>query len=108
MDISGTTKLVGIVGHPLEHTLSPAMHNAAFQALGLDYVYVPLPVAPEEFHQVVEAIAKLGFVGFNVTMPYKEEILAHLDDVASYAQIAGAVNTVQRVGDRLVGYNTDG
>jgi len=108
MDIDGKTRLVGIVGYPLGHTLSPAMHNAAFAALGLNNVYVPVEIRPEDFHSVVEDLARAGFLGFNVTMPYKEDVLTHLDDVASYAQIAGAVNTVQCVDGRLVGYNTDG
>lgn len=108
MQITGRTRVYGILGHPLRHTLSPAMHNAAFEALGLDCVYVPLPVAVDSFDQVAGGLSGMGLAGFNVTMPYKEQILPHLDDVASYAQIAGAVNTVQCVGGKLVGYNTDG
>jgi shikimate dehydrogenase len=108
MEIDGKTRLVGIVGHPLGHTISPAMHNAAFDHLGLDWAYVPVHIAPSDFHSTVEYLCRLGFVGFNVTMPYKEDVLVHLDEVASYAQIAGAVNTVQCVDGRLIGYNTDG
>jgi shikimate dehydrogenase len=108
MDIDGRTRLVGIVGHPLAHSVSPAMHNAAFAHLGLNWVYVPVHIAPSDFHATVEYMCRLGFVGFNVTMPYKEDVLIHLDEVASYAQIAGAVNTVQCVDGRLIGYNTDG
>lgn len=100
--------MVGIVGHPLAHTVSPAMHNAAFAQLGLNWVYIPIHIAPSDFHATVEYLCRLGFIGFNVTMPYKEDVLIHLDEVASYAQIAGAVNTVQCVDGRLIGYNTDG
>lgn len=108
MDINGRTRLVGLVGHPLDHTLSPAIHNAAFEALGLNYAYVPIDIVPADFSEVIEALGRIGFVGYNVTMPFKEEILNHLDEVASFAQIAGAVNAVQVRDSRLVGYNTDG
>jgi shikimate dehydrogenase len=84
------------------------MHNAAFEALGLDIVYVPLETPPSGFHVAVEGLGQLHFVGFNVTMPYKEQILEHLDEVASYAQMAGAVNTVSIADGRMVGFNTDG
>lgn len=108
MRIQGSTRLVGIVGHPLDHTMSPVMHNAAFEATGLDFAYVPVQVHPDDFHGVIEDLGRLGFAGFNITMPYKEDIIDHLDEVASYAQIAGAVNTVQCAQGRLIGYNTDG
>ncbi len=107
--ITGRTRLAGIIGWPLEHTLSPAMHNAAYEALGLDWVYVPLPVRDDsDLIRVVGAVRALPFVGFNVTMPYKQAILDICDEVATLARVAGAVNTVHREGDRLIGYNTDG
>lgn len=107
--ISGRTRLAGIVGWPLDHTLSPAMHNAAYAALGLDAVYVPLPVSDvDALARVAEAVRELPFLGFNVTMPYKETMLTLCDEVAALAQLAGAVNTVQCVDGRLVGYSTDG
>jgi len=109
VDISGHTKLAGIIGMPLDHSLSPAMHNAAYEAVGLDWAYVPLPVA-EETHlaRIVSAIRVLPFVGFNVTMPYKQAILELCDEVALTARMAGAVNAVHCSDGRLVGYNTDG
>ncbi len=109
VDISGHTKLAGIIGMPLDHTLSPAMHNAAYEAVGLDWAYVPLPIAEEEhLARVVSAIRVLPFVGFNVTMPYKQSILELCDEVALTARMAGAVNAVHCSDGRLVGYNTDG
>jgi len=108
--ISGTTKLVGVVGWPLDHSLSPAMHNAVYEELRLDWVYVPFAV-PEAMgvRRLVAAARSLPLVGFNVTMPYKALMLELCDEVATAAQMAGAVNTVQCAADgRLVGYNTDG
>lgn len=107
--IDGRTRLAGVIGWPIEHSLSPAMHNAAYEALGLNWVYVPLPVEDHDsLLAVVEAIRRLPFVGFNVTMPYKQAMLELCDETAALAELAGAVNTVQCVGERLVGYNTDG
>jgi shikimate dehydrogenase len=98
-----------VTGWPLDHTLSPAMHNAAYEALGLDAVYVPLPVRNEgELERLVSAVRVLPFLGFNVTMPFKRAMLALCDEVAAQARIAGAVNTVHCCECRLIGYNTDG
>ena len=107
--INGTTMLAGVIGWPLDHSLSPVMHNAVYAELGLDWVYVPLAVADEVgLRRLVAAIRSLPFVGFNVTMPYKAAILELCDEVATAAQVAGAVNTVHCTDDRLIGYNTDG
>lgn len=107
--ITGRTRLAGIIGWPVEQSLSPVMHNAAYQAIEFDCVYVPLPVADEtDLIRVVGAIRVLPFVGFNVTMPYKQVMLDLCDEVAMLAQMAGAVNTVHCVDGRLTGYNTDG
>lgn len=107
--ISGTTRLAGVIGHPLAHSLSPAMHNAVYEELGLDWVYVPLHVKDEiGLRRVVAAIQSLPFMGFNVTMPFKQAMLELCDEVAMAASMAGAVNTVHCVDGRLVGYNTDG
>jgi shikimate dehydrogenase len=108
-EISGSTRLAGVTGSPLAHSLSPAMHNAAYEHLGLDWAYVPLRVDDEVgLGRLVEAVRALDFVGFNVTMPYKRVMLELCDEVAMAAQMAGAVNTVHRTGGKLVGYNTDG
>ncbi|MDI6689420.1 MAG: shikimate dehydrogenase [Actinomycetota bacterium] len=106
--IDGQTKLTGIIGYPLRYTLSPVLHNAAFQHLSLNWCYVPLPVERPLLHQALEGIKALNFVGINVTMPYKEEVIPFLDEIASYARIVGAVNTIHVKGNRLIGYNTDG
>lgn len=109
VSISGRTRLAGIIGWPVAHSLSPAMHNAAYEATGLDWAYVPLPVRDEnDLERVLGAIRVLPFVGFNVTMPYKRVMIDHCDEVAMLARIAGAVNTVHCVDGRLIGYNTDG
>jgi shikimate dehydrogenase len=107
--ISGTTRLAGVIGWPIDHSLSPAMHNAAYDALGLDWVYIPMPVNDQmDLARVVAAIRALPFVGFNVTMPHKRMMLELCDEVAAQARLAGAVNTVHVRDGHLMGYNTDG
>lgn len=107
--IIGSTKLAGVIGHPLAHSLSPVMHNAVYEALELDWVYVPLHVEDEVgLRRLVAAIRSMDFVGFNVTMPFKQPILELCDEVAMAADMAGAVNTVHCTNGHLVGYNTDG
>src|SRR5918997_6063706 len=81
MHLSGSTRLLGVIGHPITHTLSPKMHNAAFVASGLDYVYVAMDVLPEDLAADVSGLEVLGFRGFNVTMPHKEAILPLLDEL---------------------------
>jgi shikimate dehydrogenase len=107
--IDARTRLAGLIGWPLEHTLSPAMHNAAYENMGLNWVYLPLPVKDgQDLVRVVASLRVLPFVGFNVTMPYKRIMLNVCDEVATAAQLAGAVNTVHVTDGRLIGYNTDG
>lgn len=106
--ITGATKVLGVFGYPVEHTLSPAMHNAAIAALGLHYVYIPFSVQPAELGVAIRSIRALGIVGVNLTIPHKERALAYLDEVAPEALEIGAVNTVHFSEGRLVGYNTDG
>lgn len=107
--IDGSTRLAGVIGWPLDHTFSPTMHNAAYEALGLNWVYLPLPVREEiDVARVVAAARALPFVGFNVTMPYKTVMLELCDEVAAQARLAGAVNTVHVRDGVLMGYNTDG
>lgn len=108
MKINGETKLTGIIGYPLTYTISPAMHNAVFERLNMNFAYVPLIVEPGSLYQALEGLKALNFVGVNVTMPHKEAVLPFMDDVASYAQMVGAVNTIQVKDGRLIGYNTDG
>jgi shikimate dehydrogenase len=108
MELSGRTGLLGVIGHPITHTLSPKMHNAAFAASGLDYVYVAMDVLPEDLPAAVGGLGALGFRGFNVTMPHKEAVLPLLDELDEAARASGAVNTVVVEERRLRGANTDG
>ncbi len=108
MEISGTTQVVAIFGHPVEHTLSPAMHNCAFRELGLDFCYIALDVHPSELRTAVEGVRAMGFAGLNLTVPHKEAIMPMLDKVDPEASFIGAVNTVVNSGGKLSGYNTDG
>jgi len=104
----GTTRLYGIMGHPIAHSLSPMMHTFAFRQQHLDCVYVPFPVAPDQLAPAVAGAVALGVCGFNVTIPHKEAIMAHLDDISAAARAIGAVNTVHVQDGRTIGYNTDG
>jgi shikimate dehydrogenase len=106
--LSGTTRLLGVIGHPITHTLSPKMHNAAFEASGLDYVYVAMDVRPEDLPVAVSGLRALGFHGFNVTMPHKEAMLSLLDELDEAARVSGAVNTVVVEEHGMRGANTDG
>jgi shikimate dehydrogenase len=105
--IDGQTQLVGLLGWPAAHSLSPAMHNAAFRTLGLNWCYVPLPVPPGQVAAAVRGLGALGFRGANVTVPHKEAVLAHLDERATAARAIGAVNTIVLREGRKVGHNTD-
>ncbi|MCB8988520.1 MAG: shikimate dehydrogenase [Ardenticatenaceae bacterium] len=94
MTISGKTQLLGLLGWPVAHSLSPAMHNAAAAALGLDVVYVPLPVRPEDVSTAVAALPALGFLGANVTVPHKQAVVPFLAELEPGAKAIGAVNTI--------------
>ena len=106
--ISGKTKLLALIGDPVGHSLSPAMHNASFAADGLDFVYVALKVTSGELPAAVRGAAALGLRGFNVTMPHKRAMVPLVDELDEGARISGAVNTVVIEGQRLRGFNTDG
>lgn len=108
MAVDGKTKIVCLIGHPVEHSLSPAMHNAAFEELGLNYCYVALPVRPEDLPDAVRGIRALNFHGCNVTVPHKQDVIPHLDGIDEEARFIGAVNTVKNDGGLLRGFNTDG
>lgn len=108
MPVTGTTKLTGLLGRPVSHSKSPAMHNCAFQALGLDYVYLCFDVGVEEMPKVVEGLKLAGVQGFNCTMPCKNIMTELADELSPAAQLIGAVNTVVNHNGKLVGHNTDG
>ena len=105
--ISGSTALYGVLGHPIAHSRSPAMHNAAFAHLGIDAVYVALPVPPERLAEGVQGAFALGFQGLNVTVPHKQAALALCATVDAAAAQVGAVNTMRRSPRGWEGFNTD-
>lgn len=112
--INGETRLLGVMGYPVSHSLSPRMHNAAFGAEAeragrtVEYAYVPLAVAPEELERAVAGLGALGFRGANVTMPHKSAVLPLMDEIDDASRVAGAVNTIVVERDLLRGMNTDG
>jgi len=108
MTIQGTTRVYGIIGWPVAHSRSPQMQNAAFQALGMDCVYVPFAVSPQRLAEAVQGLRCLGVAGWNVTIPHKSAIMPFLDQLSPEAVRAGAVNTVCNQDGCLIGYNTDG
>lgn len=109
MTIDGQTQLVGVIGWPVAHSLSPEMHNAALAYMNLNWRYVPLPVRPEDLPNALKGLNALGFRGVNVTVPHKVNVIPLLDSVSEAAQIVGAVNTirVERSTGKLEGLNTD-
>jgi len=108
MKPSGSTKIVGLIGYPVEHSRSPLMHNAAFESLGLDFVYLLFSVRPGYLKEAVMGLRALDIAGANVTIPYKEEVMKYLDEISSEAKFIGAVNTIHNKEGKLIGYNTDG
>jgi len=102
------TIMTGLFGHPVGHSLSPIMHNRAFDVCGLNYRYAAFDVLPEQIGQAVAAIRALGFRGVNVTIPHKVAVMPYLDEIDEEARIIGAVNTIVNENGRLIGYNTDG
>lgn len=107
MKVTGETKVIGIFGYPVRHSLSPLMQNAAIEALGLNYIYIPFEVKPEELELAVNGIRALGIMGVNVTVPHKEAVIPFLDEIDEDAKLIGAVNTILNKNGRLIGYNTD-
>ena len=106
-DITGKTRICGLIGDPVEHTMSPAMHNAAFAHLGLDYIYVPFRVRQEELSGAIQGMRALGIRGLNVTIPHKVAVIPFLDELDELAEKIGAVNTLVNDKGLLKGYNTD-
>jgi shikimate dehydrogenase len=106
--ITGKTSVFGIIGDPVEHTLSPGMHNAAFDKLGLDHIYVPFHVTAEELEDAINGAFALSIKGLNVTIPHKTEVIKYLDYLDIAAGLIGAVNTIEFGENGAIGHNTDG
>jgi shikimate dehydrogenase len=108
MRISGKTKTCGLIGDPVEHSLSPFLHNAAFQHLGLDFVYVVFTVTKKHLGNAISGVRSLGFRGLNVTMPHKVSVVQYLDELDETAKNIGSVNTILNQNGKLTGFTTDG
>lgn len=106
--VRGNTRILGVFGYPVEHSLSPPMHNAALARLALPYIYVPFCVAPDALERALQSLPALGIVGVNLTIPHKERALALVHEVTDEAREVGAINTVHCLDGRLIADNTDG
>lgn len=106
MNIKGSTNIVGLIGHPVEHSFSPPMHNAAFEELGMDWAYVAFDVDPNNLKLAIDGAKSLNIKGFNVTIPHKINVMDYLDEIDEVASLIGAVNTIDF--NNMKGYNTDG
>ncbi len=105
--LTGHTRIVGIIGDPIEHSRSPQMHNAAFAKAGLNYVYVPFHVRPDDLAHAITGFKSLNVVGINVTLPHKQSVIPYLTSISREAELIGAVNTLTFVDDEIHGDNTD-
>src|SRR5271169_3041455 len=106
--IGTDTKLIGLIGDPVAHSVSPAMHNGAFQRMGLNYVYLAFRVPPAVLADAIAGLRGFGMRGANITIPHKTSVLPLLDTIDGLARRIGAVNTIVNDGGKLSGYNTDG
>ena len=120
--VDGKTKILGVIGDPIEHTFSPAMHNAGLDALNLNYIYLPFHVKPDCLKECIEGAKAMGIQGLNVTIPHKTNVMKHLDEIDQVASMIGAVNTIQfnfdennessnqnnEINVTTKGFNTDG
>ena len=105
--LTGHTRIVGVIGDPIEHSRSPQMHNAAFAKAGLDYVYVPFHVRSDDLADAIAGFKALNVVGINVTLPHKQAVIPYLTSISREAELVGAVNTLTFVDDGIHGDNTD-
>ena len=106
-EITGKTRLLGVIGHPIGHSLSPLMHNAALTELRENYVYVAFPIKPEDLATAIAGLESIGVVGFSVTIPHKQTIMPFLSQITPTAKLVGAVNTVRWTEQGWQGTNTD-
>jgi shikimate dehydrogenase len=107
MQITGKTKIVGVIGDPIEHSRSPQMHNAALAELGLDYVYVPFHIREADLPAAINGFKAINVVGINVTIPHKQAVIPFLDEISREAALIGAVNTLTFEDGKIAGDNTD-
>jgi shikimate dehydrogenase len=107
MKITGHTKIIGVIGDPVEHSRSPQMHNTAIQELGIDYVYVPFHVKSEQLKAAVDGFKALNVVGINITLPHKKAVFPLMDSISKEAELIGAVNTMVFKDGMVEGHNTD-
>lgn len=105
--LTGHTRIVGVIGDPVEHSRSPQMHNAAFAKAGLDYVYVPFHVRPNDLADAIAGFKAINVVGINVTLPHKQAVISHLTSISREAELIGAVNTLTFSAEGIHGDNTD-
>ena len=108
MYVDGTTNVVGVIGDPINHSFSPIIHNAAFEYLNLNYVYLPFHVLPDSLAGAIGGANKLNIKGLNITIPHKQNVLVTLDQLDPLAKEIGAVNTIKFEDKAAFGYNTDG
>ncbi len=108
VEVDGATQVVGVIGWPVKHSLSPPMHNAAFRTLGLNWVYIACEVHPDHIPQAIAGVRGLGIRGLNVTIPHKAAVVPHLDDVSPLSHTLGVVNTIENDDGHLSGDSTDG
>ncbi len=107
-NINGKTKILGVIGDPIEHSRSPQIHNTICTYLNLNYAYIPFQITLDNLEDAVKGFKAVDLKGFNVTLPHKKNIIPYLDEVSEEALLIGAVNTVKNIDGRLYGYNTDG
>jgi len=106
--VSGKTKVIALIGNPIQHSISPQLHNIINQKLGVDLIYVPFKVNKSELANAVKGLKALNVLGFNITVPYKKEVMKYIDDNIRETFLLGAINTVKNIEGRFYGYNTDG
>lgn len=108
MDISGKTRICGVIGDPISHSLSPTIQNSAFCHLGLNVIYLAFQIKAEELRNFIHCMRSIGSLGLNVTMPHKAEIISHIDEVDSTAKFLNSVNTIVNKKGKFCGFSTDG
>lgn len=108
MNVKSKTQIYGLFGYPVKHSLSPAMHNAAFKSLGINAIYMAFEIKPKELKSAIFSAQYMGVRGLNVTIPHKEKVLQHLDTIDKEAALIKAVNTITFEGGKIKGFNTDG